>query len=123
MEAMNPGFSGNRDNFNCSIYCLFFGKNIEYSKGPQCSFSCKFFRHDQLGTSQETPSVGIEDRSDYLRGGNVKLDDQSLGLPDQEKVQVYVFLKLLRLTMEVFAMTFTEYLNYRRKRIAWGWVI
>ena len=33
---------------------------------------------------QETPSVGVEDRSDYLRSGNVKLDDQSLGLPDQE---------------------------------------
>jgi hypothetical protein len=34
--------------------------------------------------SQETPQVGVEDRSDYLRSGNVKPDDQSLGLPDQE---------------------------------------
>lgn len=40
-------------------------------------------------TSQETPFVGVEDRSDYLRGGNVKLDDQSLGLP-------YLWLSLLR---------------------------
>jgi hypothetical protein len=35
-------------------------------------------------TLQETPSVGVEDRSDYLRSGNVKPDDQSLGLPDQK---------------------------------------
>jgi len=33
---------------------------------------------------QETPSVEVEDHSDYLRSGNVKPDDQSLGLPDQE---------------------------------------
>jgi hypothetical protein len=33
---------------------------------------------------QETPSAGVEDRSDYLRSGNVKLDDQSLGLADRE---------------------------------------
>ncbi|MFT5702269.1 MAG: hypothetical protein ACI8ZB_005183 [Desulforhopalus sp.] len=30
---------------------------------------------------QETPFVEVEDRSDYLRSGNVKPDDQSLGLP------------------------------------------
>jgi hypothetical protein len=35
-----------------------------------------------LRDSQKTPSVGVEDRSDYLRSGNVKLDDQSLGLFD-----------------------------------------
>jgi hypothetical protein len=34
--------------------------------------------------ASQTPSVGVEDRSAYLRSGNVKLDDQSLGLPDQE---------------------------------------
>jgi len=44
-----------------------------------------------LGTSplhlQETPTVGVEDRFDYLRSGNAKIDDQSLGLPAQEKPQ------------------------------------
>jgi hypothetical protein len=39
---------------------------------------------NQTVTSQETPSVGVEDSSDYLRSGNVKLNDQSLELPDQE---------------------------------------
>ena len=38
--------------------------------------------------AQETPSVGVEDRSDYLRSGNAKPDDQSLGLPDQEEAQL-----------------------------------
>jgi hypothetical protein len=37
--------------------------------------------------TQETPSVGVEDRSGYLRSGNVKPDDQSLGFPDQETPQ------------------------------------
>jgi hypothetical protein len=41
-------------------------------------------RLKEIREIQETSSVGVEDRSDYLRGGNVKLDDQSLGLPDQE---------------------------------------
>jgi hypothetical protein len=34
---------------------------------------------------QETPSVGVADHSGYLRNGNVKPDDQSLGLPDKER--------------------------------------
>jgi hypothetical protein len=34
-------------------------------------------------TQKETPSVEVEDRSDYLHSGNVKPDDQALGLPEQ----------------------------------------
>jgi hypothetical protein len=39
----------------------------------------------QLKDLQETPSVEVEDRSDYLRSGNVKLDYQSLKLRYQEE--------------------------------------
>ena len=38
-----------------------------------------------MRSAQETPSVGVEDGSDYLRSGNVKLDDQSLGYLTQEE--------------------------------------
>ncbi len=48
--------------------------------------------------AQETTSVGVEDRSDYLRSGNVKLDDQSLGLPDQEKYKTPQYDSLLTLS-------------------------
>ena len=42
--------SGTITILQCSIYCLFSGKNIEYSKAPKCSFSDKFFGHDHIGT-------------------------------------------------------------------------
>jgi hypothetical protein len=43
----------------------------------------------QLKDLQETPSVEVEDRSDYLRSGNVKLDDQSLGLPERKSIKLW----------------------------------
>ena len=33
---------------------------------------------------QEAPLVGVQDNTDYLRCGNVKCNDQSLTLRDQE---------------------------------------
>jgi hypothetical protein len=51
---------GNIKNFNCSIYYLFSGKNIEYSKVPECSFSCEFFRHDHIGASQKEGEHPVE---------------------------------------------------------------
>jgi hypothetical protein len=53
-------------------------------------------------TSQETPSVGVADHSDYLRIGNVKPDDQSLGLPDQETPQIALFPNSLLLPVDIF---------------------
>jgi hypothetical protein len=59
------------------------------------------FRSDHSLTSQEKPSVGVEDRSDYLRSGNVKLGDQSLGLADQETPQITFLLTLIRLAWDI----------------------
>jgi len=61
--------------------------NIEYSKAPECSFSCEFFRHDHIGTSQETPFVIACGSIDYLCFGNVKFNDISLTLRDQGTYQ------------------------------------
>ncbi len=43
------------------------------------------FRHvfgvDQIGTSQETPFIGVSEKIDYIRPGNVKCNDQFRKLP------------------------------------------
>ena len=60
-----------------------------WGNAPATNVMSSYWGSAERFSSQETPSVGVEDRSDYLRGGNVKLDDQSLGLPDQEQSQIY----------------------------------
>jgi hypothetical protein len=42
----SPRCSGNINKLECSIYCWFSGNNFEFLKIPECSFSGKFFRHD-----------------------------------------------------------------------------
>ena len=59
------------------------------------------FRHDHAVNVQETPSVGIGDRSDYFRSGNVKLDDRSLGLPDQEKSKLLTFSRMINIANSI----------------------
>jgi hypothetical protein len=51
--------------------------------------------------SQEEPFVGVNDLTDYLRCGNVKISDQLMKLPVQEQSQIFTLLFELRLTMEV----------------------
>jgi hypothetical protein len=73
-------------NQNAPFVTGYLGIFLSYFNVPKCSFWGMFFRLTPLLTYQETPSVGVEDRSGYLRSCNVKLDDQSLGLPDQEEI-------------------------------------
>ena len=52
---------------------------------------------------QETSSVGVEDRSDYLRGGNVKLKISRWDYLIRKKLNLYIVIQNRSLPKDIFS--------------------